>query len=417
MKHPLACILAITTIVVFLGTDCAFGQYSIAVISNYRLKIVGCYKENAGNRNIPDRLFDDKVGFNSNVKVNWNNFASYLVGSIARCASQTRARGFSFFGFPSPGACYSGKSVSATYARLGTSTSCKNGTLQQCQANQDCVGNADAANYVYKLEAIPTTKPPPTTKPAPTTKPTGSGAQLSALSCQSYLVAIKASALSSGNPGVPTPGKVTTKPTVPGKATQPTAGTPATPAPTLSPQAALEAKIKGIYKGYSCMTCLKTVNASSSTVFMMLQFTCQGLHLKKLVDGLGVSNIIKAECYPPACSSAMYPCTSPCGMATCAMIPSTSYPTVCPAPAPVPPLPPPPAPLPPPQCPMSCPPQCAPACNTFCCRSLIGNKIKTGPSFKKSATSTLDDEDDDLDDDVNEEDEDENDDTDIDEAF
>lgn len=33
---------------------------------------------------------------------------------------------------------------------------------------------------------------------------------------------------------------------------------------------------------------------SSSTVFLVLKFACQGQHLKKLVAGLGASNIIKA---------------------------------------------------------------------------------------------------------------------------
>ena len=39
---------------------------------------------------------------------------------------------------------------------------------------------------------------------------------------------------------------------------------------------------------------LPTLLCSSSTVFLMLQFTCQGQHLKKLVAGIGASNIIKA---------------------------------------------------------------------------------------------------------------------------
>ena len=33
---------------------------------------------------------------------------------------------------------------------------------------------------------------------------------------------------------------------------------------------------------------------SSSTVFLVLKFACQGQHLNKLVAGLGASNIIKA---------------------------------------------------------------------------------------------------------------------------
>lgn len=41
---------------------------------------------------------------------------------------------------------------------------------------------------------------------------------------------------------MPTPGKA--KPTVAGKATKPTAGTPGTPAPTPTTQAALEAKVR-----------------------------------------------------------------------------------------------------------------------------------------------------------------------------
>ena len=56
------------------------------------------------------------------------------------------------------------------------------------------------------------------------------------------MVGIKAAAVSSGKPQVPTPGKA--KPTVAGKATKPTAGTPGTPAPTPTIQAAFEAKVR-----------------------------------------------------------------------------------------------------------------------------------------------------------------------------
>lgn len=115
----------------------------------------------------------------------------------------------------------------------------------------------------------------------------------------------------------------------------------------------------------------------------------------------------------------MYPCTSPCGMSTCSMSPSVPYPPVCqssyPAPAPYPaPVPPP---VPSPRCPMSCPSLCAPACSSFCCRSLIGYKNKTGISAKKSSTFNADDfEDDDDDDEDDDDDVEDSDDNDFDET-
>lgn len=48
------------------------------------------------------------------------------------------------------GDCYSGK-VSATYAKSGSSTNCKNGAGAKCGKNEDCVGDA-TSNFVFKLE-------------------------------------------------------------------------------------------------------------------------------------------------------------------------------------------------------------------------------------------------------------------------
>ena len=36
------------------------------------------------------------------------------------------------------------------------------------------------------------------------------------------------------------------------------------------------------------------ISNSSTTLFVMLKFTCEGLHLKKLVDAIGAGNIVKA---------------------------------------------------------------------------------------------------------------------------
>ncbi|KAJ7383587.1 hypothetical protein OS493_026772 [Desmophyllum pertusum] len=427
MKHLLTCLLAVTSVFLFIGTDFANGQYSKAVVPGSKLKIVGCFKENAKSRNIPTLLFSDSKGTNSKIKIDYKNFGTYILGATRRCAIMTKAKKFSFFALSNIGDCYSGK-VSATYAKSGSSPSCKNSAGAKCGKNQDCVGDAKS-NFVYKVENLPTT---PTTKPTTkaTTKPgggstsattpvggtptAGTAAKLNALTCQNYLVAIKTSSGSStGKPAIPTPSK---KPTVAGKSTGPTVATPTTPSTTTG-QSAMEAKVKGIYKGYTCLVCLKTVNASSSTVFLMLQFTCQGQHLKKLVAGLGAKNIIKAECYPPACAAAsLSPCPNPCGMATCPMAPTLAYPSICPATFPAPaPLPPPPPPPPPPQCPLSCPSMCAPACNSFCCRSMIRHKSITEQSAKKSSTKKADDFDDD-DDDEDDDDDDDNDDTYIDET-
>ena len=49
------------------------------------------------------------------------------------------------------GDCYSGK-VSATYAKSGSSPSCKNSAGAKCGKNQDCVGDAKS-NFVYKVES------------------------------------------------------------------------------------------------------------------------------------------------------------------------------------------------------------------------------------------------------------------------
>lgn len=417
MKHPLICLLAVTTVSLFIGSEFANGQYSKVAIPGYKIKIVGCFKEKKKSPHIPERLFSDATGFNSKTKIDYKNFGQYILGAVQRCGSAALKKKYGFFALRKVGDCYSGK-VSATYAKSGTSGSCKNSAGQKCAKNQDCVGDVGGtSNFVYKLESLPTT---PTTKPTTkaTTKPgggstsatkptTGTAATLNALTCQNYLVGIKVSpGASTSKPAIPTPSK---KPTAAGKPTAPTVATPTTPATTTG-QSAIEAKVKNIYKGYTCLTCLKTVNASSSTVFLMLQFTCQGQHLKKLVAGIGASNIIKAECYPPPCAPSSYPCTTPCGMATCPMSPTLPYPTVCPATVPAPA----PAPIPPPQCPMSCPSMCAPACNSFCCRSIIRHKSITGQSAKKSATKqTGDFEDDDEEDEEDEDDE--NDDMDIDE--
>lgn len=60
------------------------------------------------------------------------------------------------------------------------------------------------------------------------------------------MVAIKTSAGSAVKPQVPTPAEAEAEPTKPAKATKPTVATPGTPAPTPSPQAAIEAKVNDI---------------------------------------------------------------------------------------------------------------------------------------------------------------------------
>ncbi|XP_073239309.1 uncharacterized protein [Porites lutea] len=427
MRYPLAWALAVTSSVLFLGTNCVFGQFSSVVTQGVRVKRVGCFKEDPAKRSINTLLFSDLKSIRSTAKVDFKNFGRYTQGLISRCGAAAAAKSFLFFAINNIGECYSGK-ASTTYASKGSSTDCKNGGGTKCTGTtQDCVGGSPKSNYVYKLEKLPkTTKPTakPTTKPGgTTTKPTtqAGAAKLNTLTCQNYLVAIKITAgASAGKPQVPTPAGASPKRTAKGQSTRPTVATPTTKA-TPSPQSSIENKVRDIYKGYSCLGCLKTVNASSSTVFLVLKFACQGQHLKKLVAGLGASNIIKAECYPPACaySGSMYPCTSPCGMSTCSMSPSVPYPQVCqssyPAPAPYPaPVPPP---VPSPRCPMSCPSLCAPACSSFCCRSLIGYKNKTGISAKKSSTFNADDfEDDDDDDEDDDDDVEDSDDNDFDET-
>lgn len=420
MRHLLTCFLAVT-VFLFIGADFAKGQYSAVTIPGFKIKIVGCYKENTAKRNIPTILFSDARGTNSKTKIDYKNFGNYIKDAVTRCAKMTNTRSFSFFAMQKIGDCYSGK-VSATYARSGSATNCKNFAGAKCNNKQDCVGGDDKSNFVYKLERLPTTPTKKPTTKATTKKPGGStaatkqptagtAAKLNALTCQNYVVAIKtSSAGSAGKPAIPTPSK---KPTAKGKSTGPTAATPTTPSTTTG-QSAIEAKVKNIYKGYTCLVCLRTVNASSSTVYLMLQFSCQGQHLKKLVAGIGASNIVKAECYPPACTTTMSPCPLPCGMATCPMSPTLAYPSICPATVPAPaPLP---APVPPPQCPGTCPSMCAPACNSFCCRSMIRHKSITEQSAKKSSTNQADDFDDDDDYDEDDDDDEENDDTDIDET-
>lgn len=395
------------------------GQYSAVAIPGHKIKIVGCYVENPAKRNIPVTLFSDSSA-NSKTKIDYKNFKGYIQGAIQRCATAAKQKNYAFFAMNNVGDCVSGK-VSATYARSGSSANCKNSAGAKCNNKEDCVGGDTKSNYVYKVEMLPTT---PTTKPTTkkTTKPgtgattAGSAAKLSALICQNYVVAIKASAAGSpSKPAIPTPSK---KPTAAGKSTGPTVATPTTSSKP-SGQSAIEAKIKKLYQGYTCLVCLRTLNTSSSTVYLMLQFSCQGQHLQKLVAGIGASNIVKAECYPPPCTEAMSPCPLPCGMSSCPMSPTLSYPSTCPATLPAPaPLPAPP--LAPSQCPAPCPSMCAPACNSLCCRSMVRQKGETGESSKKSSTNEaddIDDDDDDADNDEQDDDDDveENDDSDIDE--
>ncbi|XP_027050928.1 uncharacterized protein LOC113678250 isoform X1 [Pocillopora damicornis] len=420
MSHLPTCILTVT-VVLLMGVDFINGQYSAVTIPGHKIKIVGCYVENPAKRNIPVTLFSDSSA-NSKTKIDYKNFKAYILKAIQRCAAAAKLKKYGFFAMNNVGDCVSGK-VSATYARSGSSANCKNAAGAKCNNKEDCVGGDTKANYVYKVEMLPTT---PTTKP--TTKKTtkagtgataqpkaGSAAQLSALICQNYVVAIKASAAGSpSKPAIPTPSK---KPTVAGKSTGPTVATPTTSAKA-SGQSAIEAKVKNLYRGYTCLVCLRTLNTSSSTVYLMLQFSCQGQHLQKLVAGIGASNIVKAECYPPPCTTAMSPCPLPCGMNSCPMSPASSYPSICPATLPAPaPLPAPP--LVPPQCPAPCPTRCAPACNSLCCRSMVRQKSITGEAAKKSSTKEaddFDDEDDDAEDDEQDDDVEENDDSDIDET-
>ncbi|CAH3034686.1 unnamed protein product, partial [Porites lobata] len=137
----------------------------------------------------------------------------------------------------------------------------------------------------------------------------------------------------------------------------------------------LTQRVQDIYKGYSCLKCLKIVSESSSAVFIALKFTCQGQHLKKLVSRLGASRIIKAECSTPPCPVFTHHCSYPCGMSSCSISPSLPYPSICPVPLHYPELTWPASP-----CSPSCPSVCAPECTPFCCRTMV-NRPKKAKQF------------------------------------
>lgn len=72
-------------------------MFLFAAIANYKIRLVGCYKENPAKPNVNVKLFDDKTGFNSKTKVDWKNYAAYLRGLLQRCATSAQAKGYQFF--------------------------------------------------------------------------------------------------------------------------------------------------------------------------------------------------------------------------------------------------------------------------------------------------------------------------------
>jgi len=76
-----------------------------SAIPGYKIKIVGCFKENPAKKNIPTLLFSDVKGVNSKTKVDFKNFQQYIQGVVRRCATATKAKSLSFFAIGYIGKC------------------------------------------------------------------------------------------------------------------------------------------------------------------------------------------------------------------------------------------------------------------------------------------------------------------------
>ena len=90
---------------VFFSASIVFFFFIVPAIPGFKIKIVGCYKENTAKRNIPTILFSDARGTNSKTKIDYKNFGNYIKDAVTRCAKMTNTRSFSFFAMQKIGKC------------------------------------------------------------------------------------------------------------------------------------------------------------------------------------------------------------------------------------------------------------------------------------------------------------------------
>ncbi|XP_073245355.1 uncharacterized protein [Porites lutea] len=112
-------------------------------------KKVGCYNEKSG-----DRLLTKQVLSMRN-EVDWTpgKWENFLKKLACRCAKETRAIGYSYFGLQFFGECWSDAQAEERYKRYGKSSDCFGFEYKTCndKDENECVGGGNK-NYVYMME-------------------------------------------------------------------------------------------------------------------------------------------------------------------------------------------------------------------------------------------------------------------------
>ncbi|XP_029197973.2 uncharacterized protein LOC114963020 isoform X2 [Acropora millepora] len=129
---------------------------------------LGCFVDDRINpRPLPELLFTDgdpgsKV--HSGQRVNWDNWNSYLVDIVCRCAKAAKAKRYTHFAIQFYVECWSGPEASLTFTRAGNTNQCVTMDFKECNPadKRECAGKLNT-NFVYEMGV----QAPPDKKLAP----------------------------------------------------------------------------------------------------------------------------------------------------------------------------------------------------------------------------------------------------------
>ncbi|XP_022796155.1 uncharacterized protein LOC111334626 [Stylophora pistillata] len=135
---------------------------------------LGCFKDDRKKpRPLPELLFTDRDSRSevfSGKTIDWNNWDTYMIDLVCRCAKAAKAKKYNYFSLQYFGECWSGPEAGETYNRAGSSDKCVTKGFKKCDPSnkQECVGDKNI-NFVYGIDVtVPVTTPtqtPSTTPP------------------------------------------------------------------------------------------------------------------------------------------------------------------------------------------------------------------------------------------------------------
>ncbi|KAL9968918.1 hypothetical protein ACROYT_G021068 [Oculina patagonica] len=109
---------------------------------------VGCFKDKKKARALSVKIFNDRKNIDWKAG-KWENFLKRLA---CRCAQESGAKGYSYFGLQYYGECWSDPQAADRFDHYGESNGCKGFGYEQCddKDSNECVGGANK-NYVYRI--------------------------------------------------------------------------------------------------------------------------------------------------------------------------------------------------------------------------------------------------------------------------